>query len=124
MMNDKTKELLAQRQAHLREKIEDVCKWIDNVYTADRYQLLNGYFSTKDYSYERYRATRALNSQLKKLLRKIPNMKVIDREDILAVVMQGMEEVMNNPDYSDCGSDSSEVCWCIEDAVEDLYERL
>ena len=109
--------LIAFKREQLKQRIEYVCEWIDRTHNADRYQL----FQSDGYKVLAYRATKALNSQLKKMLRRIPNLKIVCPYDIAKVVLSGMEEVRDK--HNECGADGSEVRWVIEDAVHKALEE-
>ena len=117
MFDENTRNILSERQARLKRCIEETCKFVDR-YTADTYQLFTG----EGYNLCAYKATRALNSRLKKLLRLVPTMKIVIQDDIFTVVQQGMLDVREK--YEHCGADESEVTWMIEYAVDKLFQNL
>ena len=108
--------LIEAKRQKLVEKIEKVCDWVDKR-DADSYQL----FQSEGYKADAYRATKALNSRLKTLLRRIPSLKLIDQGDIYDIIIEGMEEVRQK--HERCGADESEVSWIIDDAVDMVFKH-
>lgn len=116
-MNDELKAYIEEKQKELVNCIEEVCKIVDRC-DGDSWQL----FTHSITMTENKRATKALNSRLKVMLRKIPNLKVISPVSIETIITTGMDEVIDK--YNDLGAETSEVYSLCYSALKKLFEKL